>query len=117
MENYYTVSQKSDCGRLQEVLGLGFTRGPKGFLCKYLYYYYCCYYYLFIYLFYFIFLTVDLSPGHDIQILVRSCFELRSWFYQVQVRSQFLIIKVRLSFLFFTVGRNILRLCDSFFSR
>ena len=115
MENYYTVSEKSDCGRLQEVLGLGFTRGPKGFLCKYLYYYY--YYYLFIYLFYFIFLTVDLSPGHDIQILVRSCFELRSWFYQVQVRSQFLIIKVRLSFLFFTVGRNILRLCDSFFSR
>ena len=50
MENYYTVSQKSDCGRLQEVLGLGFTRGPKGFLCKYLYYYYY-YYYLFIYLF------------------------------------------------------------------
>ena len=23
MENYYTVSQKSDCGRVQEVLGLG----------------------------------------------------------------------------------------------
>ena len=27
MENYYTVSQKSDRCRLQEVLGLGFTRG------------------------------------------------------------------------------------------
>jgi len=36
MENYYTVSQKSDFGRLQEVLGLGFTRGPncKAFIGK-----------------------------------------------------------------------------------
>ena len=41
MENYYTVSQKSDCSRVHEVLGLGFTRD--------------LYIYLFIYLFYFIF--------------------------------------------------------------
>ena len=91
MENYYTVSQKSDCGRVHEVLGLGFTRD--------------LYIYLFIY--FTLFLTVDLSPGHDIQILVRSCFGLRSWFYQVQVRSQFLISKVRLTFLFFLPWREI----------
>ena len=51
MENYYTVSQKSDCGRLHEVLGLGFTSGPKDSLFKYIYYFF----YIFIYLFYFIF--------------------------------------------------------------
>lgn len=72
------------------------SMGDLGPLFKYLYYYY--YDYLFI------FFTVDLSQGHDIQILVRSCFGLRSRFYQVQVRLQFLISKVRLSFLFLPCG-------------
>ena len=44
MENYYTVSQKSDCGRVHEVLGLGVrVRVYERFI------------YLLIYLFYFIF--------------------------------------------------------------